>query len=417
MKKLSTLFLAFISTSITLLAQVDEKLKEDIRNTGYLHNSPLPLDHSKSFETFGLTKKVLRSDLYQDMESLEGWSHKGIGGVALTDERSKSGNKSLRLSAPTTYPQFLGWGLGFGTSLASFDVGGQNWEKYNRIHLYIYPNCEGDRSIYLNLYVENDGEIKVPDKYGREGYHEINLINGQWNEVFVEMTELPRDKVSKLKFAIEVFGKELTMGETLNFDIDAVSLQTIENPEVVSGWQPAQDRIVHSTTGYRPQSNKSAIVRVKDHNRKFHLLDNATNRVVHEGVVDKKKTPIGSFETVDFSDFKQEGQYVLRVVDVTTKPFYIHQDVWEDSAWRVLNFIFCERCGYPVPGKHGACHADLNGTYNGKVFPANGGWHDAADMSQQTLQTGELVYSLMEMAKRAKEKKNKQLYLRMMEEA
>ena len=82
--------------------------------------------------------------------------------------------------------------------MATYDVGGANWEKYNRIHFYIYPNCEGARSIYLNLILENDGKIKVPDKYEREGIHEINLINGQWNECFVEMTELPRDKVTKL---------------------------------------------------------------------------------------------------------------------------------------------------------------------------------------------------------------------------
>lgn len=417
MKNTACLFLIVICMTGNLLAQVDPQLKEDLQKTGYLHNSPLPLDYSKSFETFGLTKKVMETDLYNDMESLQGWSHKGIGDMVVTDERSISGTKSLRLSAPTTYPQFLGWGLGFGTSMASFDVGGENWEKYNRIHLYIYPDCEGDRSIYLNLYVENDGEVKVPDKYGREGYHEINLINGQWNEVFVEMTELPRDKVTKLKFAIEVFGKELTMGDSLKFDIDAVSLQTIKNPEVVSGWQPAQDRIIHSTTGYRPESIKTAIVKVQGHNGRFQLVDEVTKSVVFEGDVNQKKTAIGKFETIDFSEFKKGGQYVLRLGNVTTKPFYIHQDLWEDSAWRVLNFVFCERCGYPVPGKHGACHADLNGTFKGKVFPVNGGWHDAADMSQQTLQTGELAYSLMEMAKRAKEKKREQLYLRLMEEA
>ncbi len=417
MKKiLSSLTLIFCATSF-LLAQVDEKLKEDIRNTGYLHNSPLTLDYSKSYESFGLTKKVLKSDLFCDMENLKGWSHKGIGGITLTEERSKSGKHSLRLTAPTTNPEFLDWGLGFGTSLASLDVGGANWEKYNRIRLFIYPNCEGDRSIYLNLYLENDGKIKVPDKYEREGFHEMNLINGQWNEVFVEMTNLPRDKVSKLKFAIEVFGKERTMGDSLIFDIDAVSLETVENPEVVSGWEPAKNRIIHSTTGYREESNKTAIVRVEDHNGNFRLVNNVTKEMVYEGNIIKKKTAIGKFEIIDFSDFKQEGQYFIQVGDIVTKPFYINKNIWDDSAWRVLNFVFCERCGYPVPGKHGACHADLNGTFKGKVFPINGGWHDAADMSQQTLQTGELAYSLMEVAKNAKEKDNKELYLRLMEEA
>src|SRR3954470_12529286 len=118
MKKLLASALLLLCTRSLLLAQIDEKLKEDIRNTGYVH-SPLPLDYSKSFETFGLTKKVLATDMLCDMEDLNKWSHQGIGGLSLTIDRSIEGKHSMRLVAPTTYPQFLGWGLGFGTSQAS----------------------------------------------------------------------------------------------------------------------------------------------------------------------------------------------------------------------------------------------------------------------------------------------------------
>jgi hypothetical protein len=416
MKKILASLLLFICFAGSLLAQIDKKLKEDIVNTGYVH-SPLPLDYSKSFETFGLTKKVLISDMLCDMESLANWSHKGFGNMYLASDRSMSGKNSLRLTAQTTNPTFLDWGIGLGTSMATYDVGGVNWEKYNRIHFYIYPNCEGARSIYLNLIIENDGKIKVPDKYGREGIHEINLINGQWNECFVEMSELARDKVTKLSFAIEVFGKERAMGDSLKFDMDAVSLQTVSNPEVVSGWMPAENRIIYSTTGYGVESVKSAIVNVKNNNGKFQLVDNISKQIVYQGNINSKKTNIGSFETIDFSSFKKEGQYFIRVEDVTTKPFYINKNIWDNSAWRVLNFIFCERCGYAVPGKHGVCHSDLHAVFNGQVFPFNGGWHDAADMSQQVLQSGEIVYSLLEEANRAKEKNEKDLFLRLQEEA
>ncbi len=418
MKKIILLSLLFLTgyPATLLKAQTDKKLKEDIRKTGFVH-SPLSLDYSKSFESFGLTKKVLLSDLLCDMENLDGWSHKGIGSLSLTTERNISGKHSMHLAAPTTVQQFLGWGLGFGTSMASFDVGGSNWEKYNRIKVYIYPDCEGARSIYLNLYVENDGKIKVPDKYGREGYHEMNLINRQWNECFVEMSELARDKVTKLSFAIEVFGKERTMGDSLKFDIDAVALEKVENPELVSGWMPAPNRIIYSTTGYGTESEKSAILTVTNHDGRFQLVDNVTSGVVYQGTVNKVKTGIGNFETIDFSDFKKEGQYYLRVGNIDTKPFYINPNIWDDSAWRMLNFVFCERCGYPIPGKHGVCHTDLNGIHNGKLFALNGGWHDAADMSQQVLQSGELTVSLLEMAKNAKEKNNSELYHRLMEEA
>ncbi|HRP57105.1 cellulase N-terminal Ig-like domain-containing protein [Agriterribacter sp.] len=416
MKRITAIVFLIVYPACFLLGQIDEKLKEDIRNSGYVH-SPLPLDYSKSFESFGLTKKVLISDILCDMEDLDKWWHKGIGGMSITAERSIKSNHSLHLTAPTSYPQFLAWGLGFGTSLASFDAGGATWEKYNRIRFYIYPDCEGARSIYLNLYVINDGKIKVPDKYEREGYHEINLINGQWNECFVEMPGLARDKVTALQFAIEVFGKERTMDDSLKFDIDAVTLETVENPEVVSGWAPAENRTIYSTTGYGDESQKTAIVNVKKHDGTFQLIDNISKGLVYQGKIQSQRYRTGSFETIDFSDFKKEGEYYIKVNDVTSKPFYINKNIWDNSAWRVLNFIFCERRGYPVPGKHGVCHTDLNGEHNGKLFAMNGGWHDAADMSQQILQSGEIVQSLLEVAESAKAKGNCALYLRLTEEA
>ncbi|TXH21893.1 MAG: glycosyl hydrolase family 9 [Chitinophagaceae bacterium] len=416
MKKiLLTTVCLFISHCI-LLAQIDPKLAKDIQNTGYLH-SPLPLDYSKAFETKALNKKVLNSTLLCDMETMDGWTHKGFGTAYTTNERSKTGKKSLRLTGQTTHPEFLNWGIGLGTSMATYHVGGANWEKYNRIHFYIYPHCEGARSIYLNLILENEGKIRVPDKYEREGIHEINLVNGQWNECFIEMPELARDKITKLSFAIEIFGKERTMGDSLKFDIDAVSLQSIENPEVASGWMPANNRIIHSTTGYRTESFKTAIVNVQKHSGVFEILNNANNQVVYNGKIEHAKTDIGSFQTINFTGFTKEGEYKIKVGNVISAPFYIHKNIWENSAWRVLNFIFCERCGYPIPGKNGACHSDLHAKFDGKIFPFNGGWHDAADMSQQVLQSGEIIFSLLEMSNKAKENNNQQLFLRLQEEA
>jgi hypothetical protein len=317
MKKSLIIGLLFLSNCYFLFSQTDEKLKSDIRYTGYVH-SPLPLDYGKSFETFGLTKKISVSEMLSDMEDMKKWSHTGIGEMKQTSERCISGKNSMRLSAPAFVNVLAEWGLGRGTSLATMEAGGKSWGKYNRIHFYIYPDCEGARSIYLNLYVENDGKIKVPDQYGREGYHEINLVNGQWNECFVEMSELPRDKVTKLSFAIEVFGRERTMGDSLKFDIDAVELQTIENPEVVSGWKPAEDRIIFSTTGYRPESEKTAIIRVKNSRGKFQLIDYTTSQVAFEGKTAQVKTNSGDFETIDFTNFRREGQYMIRAGDITT---------------------------------------------------------------------------------------------------
>lgn len=405
----------------------DEQFQAEIRNTGIIH-SPLPLDYSKAFETFGLTKEVLANETLSDMENLDRWTHKGIGNMSQTSERSVSGNNSLRLIGPTrvhptTWIQGMPpegdtyWGLGLGASQAILELDGVDWRNYNRIKYYIYPDCEGARSICMNFYIHNEGETKVPDEFGREGYHQINLKNRQWNEGFLEITELPRDKVTRIIFEIETFGKELTMGDFLQFDIDEVQLEVVENPEVVSGWTPAKDRIIYSTTGYGVASEKSAIVNVTNHDGIFQLVDYKKNKTVFKGKVTPEITPIGTFETIEFSDFKKEGQYMIQVGNIITPPFYIHHDIWDNSVWRVLNFMFTQRCGYPVPGKKGACHTDLNGEFDGHLFVHNGGWHDAADMSQNAMQTGEIAFSMFEMANRAKEKGNVDLYLRLLEEA
>lgn len=399
-----------------LRAQLDEQLRADVRETGYIHR-PLPVREDKAFETFAITKPAVVSELLCDMERLDGWKHDGIGCIYITDERAREGGHSLRLSAPSMPEKMLGWGLGRGTCLATYDLGGADWRGYNRLRFSVYPECEGARTVYLNLYLENDGEVKVPDPYGREGYHEINLKNNQWNDCFLEFDALDRDKVSCLKFAIEVFGRELTMGDSLRFDVDRILLEKVADPEPVVGWMPGRNRIIFSTTGYTPGAVKDAIIHVDGDPERFVLRDADTDAIVYSGTVRTRKERTGTYRVADFSDFRTPGRYCIQAGDVRTFPFRIHEDVWEDSAWRLVNFLFVERCGYPVPGKHGACHTDLHAVYEGKTYPLCGGWHDAGDMSQQTMQSAEISYSLLQMARTAKAKGHTDLYNRLMEEA
>ena len=406
----------FLGVSTWAAAQVDTPFLEEVRQSGYVH-SPLPLHPERGLESAFGAKRILSSRILCDMESLSGWSHKGVGSMALTDLRSKDGRHSLRLQAPSHPEGMPDWGLGRGTSLASLELPGENWEESNRLHFFVYPSCAGARSIYLNLYLENDGAVKVPDPYGREGYHELNLRNEEWNECFLEITGLSRDRITKLSFAIEVFGREQTMGDTLCFDIDAVSLEKVADPEVVKGWIPGAERIVYSTSGYTPQGEKTALTTVSGHHGRFYLEDADSGKRVFSGTIRKVDSPVGSFQQMDFTAFRKPGQYRLRVGERVTPPFHIHRDLWLETTWRTLNFLFCERCGYPVPSKHGTCHTDLNAPYAGGIVTLNGGWHDAGDQSQQTLQTGEIAYSLLQASLKAKQRGLDDLSRRLEEES
>ncbi|MDR1641541.1 MAG: glycoside hydrolase family 9 protein, partial [Clostridiales bacterium] len=101
--------------------------------------------------------------------------------------------------------------------------------------------------------------------------------------------------------------------------------------------------------------------------------------------------------------------------DTVSRSFAINDCVWEDSIWKTINFLFCERCGCEVPGKHYLCHADVTIRHGDLSIVANGGWHDAGDMTQTTTNTAECTYALFELL--ANIKNNKPLHDRVLEEA
>lgn len=403
-----------LASTLTATAQISEKLKKEVIETGYIHR-PLPLDESKSFEhLYANHKKVIDSRIISNMDNPSRWVHTGVGKMSFTAEY---GRNSLRMESSVTPDNKPDWGMGLGTCKVSMRIDREDWTSYNRIKVSIYPTCPGSNSIYLNLLLNNDGVTKVPDKFGREGCHEINLKNNQWNECYVEIPSLSRDCITSIGFAAEVFGREESMQGNVCFDIAELELQTVENPETAKGWMPAKERIIYSSTGYRPVSKKTAIVNVQEHTNTYYIRNAETHEVVYQGTVMPVTSQLGKFHTIDFSSVTKPGTYYIEVGYVKSLPFLIHENVWEDSAWRTLNFLFVERCGYPVPSKHGSCHHDLHATYQDKVFPLNGGWHDAADMSQLTAQTGETMYALLQMAENARNKGNEPLYNRLMEEA
>lgn len=87
----------------------------------------------------------------------------------------------------------------------------------------------------------------------------------------------------------------------------------------------------------------------------------------------------------------------------------------EEAAWKALNFVYAERCGYLVGGGHSSCHGDITATHEGRTIAFSGGWHDAGDVSQQTVQSAEVVQALLELAVEVRE--DALLHRRLVEEA
>ena len=425
-KKSFILFLLLIS-HVSLFSQNvltgDALLEKQIYETGFIH-APLPLDTSRSFEENALKKEVLSSQPLTETDGTNGWTHSGAGSMAFSNEKSTSGKGSIRLTFPTdTGKRAVGSPSDpdyatYGNSGITYHVNGQNWEKYNRIVFSIYPDCDGARIVNMNLTFTNDNSTAKEGYNPPSGSHLINLVNKTWNHCFLDIDECQRDKVMSIHFDTALKGKDRTTGDSANYYIDNIQLQQIKAPGKVSGWTPAEDAIIYSTTGYTTNSQKTAIVHSLLCNQQtaFQLINSATKEVAYEDALQREQTTIGEFGVIDFTAFNQPGDYQLKVGKILTPTFRIDEKLWDNSLWRVLNFLFCQRCGHPVPSKHAACHTDLFSKHDGKSISYSGGWHDAGDLSQQTLQTGDVTFALLEAYNRLKTG-NIPLAARLLEEA
>jgi hypothetical protein len=129
-------------------------------------------------------------------------------------------------------------------------------------------------------------------------------------------------------------------------------------------------------------------------------------------------THLGQYQLMDFSEVRQSGSYVLEAGDARTGAFHIDPNVWRDTIFKALNFLYSERCGIAVHGVHGVCHRDWTVVHGDQRIVINGGWHDAGDLTQGLGNTAEIVYGLFSLAERIHARDDDpQLYQQLIDEA
>ena len=368
-----------------------DSFRKELLESGYVH-SPLPLHEEKSLHTEQLKKPVLKKRVLWNGET-ELPQHEGIG------EMVREGN-TLKVTAPTTratMPYEDGATRHFFQTSVVFALPGEDWSAYNRVSFRVKPDSDGSHSVHLRVNVKNEGEYPIPDPYWREGCHLANLNNHEWNTVLWEFAALPRDKVTELRIVMDADGQDTYTADVFNFTFADFELQYVENPEKEHGWDCAEGRIAYSMSGYPASGRKTAVTGEKAET--FRVL-NTDGDVVLEKETVYLKEDRGTFTVLDFSEITQPGDYRLVCGKAETGLFEIGEKVMESAIWKALNFLFCERCGYPVPNKHGRCHTDVIAEHNGLTLSFGGGWHDAGDMSQQMLQTAEVAQEVLELADR-----------------
>lgn len=349
-------------------------------------------------------KEVKDSLLIDDMEGRANWKMKeGIATIEYTDEHSVDGRSSLRYHTfmkdtahimradnRTAWGSFggqQGGGTRFGIT---FDEP-QDWSAYNRLSIwvYIHPSKTPIHHFFLDIVNEGTDYNTVTPRHDTVIE---DLTPGEWHNVVWEIANMERDMVKHFDIFHTLIGYEPGNDEFETFDFDRLQLQRVD-ADNYEGWTIPQSQFAFSHIGYRPQDVKQALAAVGNDNR-FQLLDD-NDRVVYENEVTPIDCENGTFVQLDFSEFKTPGTYRLKYASGISKPFPINKEVWLEPMFCGINFYFCQRCGFEVPGIHGICHQDWYGFYKDEKKVINGGWHDAGDLSQGYYRTAIGAYVLM----------------------
>ena len=368
---------------------------------------PMVARYEDGAEYRWLHKKVLDSRLLDDMENLSSWSFAGAGEMTLVEVRASepwamadnmAPRRVLRMHSTSNIAQVDGSGE-WEDLVATRKFAGEDWGKFNRISLWVYPDVVGAPAISCSLVLHNDGVHKLPDHYN-EGRHEsIILKNHTWNQIVWEIAPLDRDRVTALEFAYSLPKKLPDPGDRTILDVAHLELQSVV-ADHVEGWDVAPGKIAFSHSGYSTGSSKSAIASDLTASQ-FSLIDQQAGQTVLTKAIQQVTTDLGKYQVLDFSEVRQPGSYVIRAGDALTRPFRIGEDAWKSSIWKAINFMYSERCGTEIPGIHGRCHQDIYTSHGDQRIVVNGGYHDAGDLSA-TGHTPAMAYAAFSMAESLK---------------
>lgn len=359
----------------------------------------MPVDEQETTDFRLRQKPVLESRLLDDMQSLKHW--KALTPYAqfeLSDAHVLDGKTSLKFSAKSNLPTWLpdrGYGRIYAEPGAMRVIDHENWEEWNRLSIWVYPHVPGMKSLCVRVQLYNEGEHPVPDKYMREGAHNVNLKADEWNHITVEIPHVHRDNVVGVALEYDMCGHEFDTVDTCEWYLARLELQKVE-ADVCEGWISGDGRIAFSGSGYLPNETKQAIAADTLKADTFRILETATGREVLRKAVEHRD----GLCIMDFSELTECGRYLLVAGEYSTRAFDISPNVWDPSIWKVLNFYLSQRCGMEIPGKHRACHTDLLLKHpDGRAIVANGGWHDAADLAQGMNNTADGTAALFLLAR------------------
>jgi len=152
--------------------------------------------------------------------------------------------------------------------------------------------------------------------------------------------------------------------------------------------------------GYRPNDPKKAVISQEE--SEFQIIRVSDNAVVYSGKAGGPVTDSASADTVriaDFSDFREKGEYVVRVSSANSYLFKISDNPYTSLRTALLEMFNYQKCGVDLEcglWSHPACHAAPATVYGtSEKKDVTGGWHDAGDYGRYIVPASKAVADLL----------------------
>lgn len=156
--------------------------------------------------------------------------------------------------------------------------------------------------------------------------------------------------------------------------------------------------------GYSPKSVKVAVWAGKEdfHFERFEVIDSASSKVICSGQASAPYGAYGPFiqsYRLNFTALTRPGTYYIRVGEVVSPVFKIHDAVYQGAADFALRYMRQQRSGYN-PFFRDSCHVHDGYTMYGPMadstlIDVSGGWHDATDYLQYATTSANVTYHLL----------------------
>ncbi|MEP6832186.1 MAG: hypothetical protein ABJB74_02285, partial [Gemmatimonas sp.] len=135
----------------------------------------MPIDFVNSAEYGWLAKEVKASRVIDDMSQPSIWKFGGTGTMTFPTEPRLGDMHTLRVDMQ----MFRDAPAPNRSRLSSINIArafaNEDWSAYNRISLWVRPDFSGVPVLPLQIVIHNNGAVKVPDRYEKDGTHFVTL--------------------------------------------------------------------------------------------------------------------------------------------------------------------------------------------------------------------------------------------------